>query len=74
MLVFASGTTLTINPFVYSNMGFDSKKALDPVIKFGGVPNVLVVNPAPPRASRGIHAVPYMKAHPDELNYASTWR
>src|SRR5580765_4460318 len=43
VLVFASGTTFTINPFVYTNMGFDSKKDLDPVIKFGSVPNVLVV-------------------------------
>src|SRR4051812_39504367 len=33
VLVFASGTTFTINPFIYSNMGFDPKRDLDPVIK-----------------------------------------
>src|SRR4051812_49995862 len=33
VLVFASGTTFTINPFVYSDMGFDPKRDLDPVIK-----------------------------------------
>src|SRR3954469_24476600 len=41
VLAFASGTTLTINPFVYSKLGFDPEKDLDPIIKFGSVPNVL---------------------------------
>ena len=53
VLVFASGTTFTINPFVYTNMGFDSKNDLDPVIKFGSVPNVLVVNPSLPARTPG---------------------
>jgi tripartite-type tricarboxylate transporter receptor subunit TctC len=70
VLVFASGTTFTINPFVYANMGFDSKKDLDPVIKFGSVPNVLVVNPALPARTLA-EFTQYAKARPDELNYAS---
>jgi len=70
VLVFASGTTFTINPFVYTNMGFDSKKDLDPVIKFGSVPNVLVVNPSLPARTLA-EFTQYAKARPDELNYAS---
>jgi len=70
VLVFASGTTFTINPFVYTNMGFDSKKDLDPIIKFGSVPNVLVVNPALPARTLA-EFTQYAKARPDELNYAS---
>ena len=70
VLVFASGTTFTINPFVYTNMGFDSKKDLYPVIKFGSVPNVLVVNPSLPARTLA-EFTQYAKARPDELNYAS---
>src|SRR5688500_6635743 len=35
VLVFASGTTFTINPFIYKSLGFDPKKDFTPVIKFG---------------------------------------
>jgi len=70
VLVFASGTTFTINPFVYTNLGFDSKKDLDPVIKFGSVPNVLVVNPSLPARTLA-EFTQYAKSRPDELNYAS---
>jgi tripartite-type tricarboxylate transporter receptor subunit TctC len=70
VLVFASGTTFTIYPFVYTNMGFDSKKDLGPVIKFGSVPNVLVVNTALPARTLA-EFTQYAKARPDELNYAS---
>jgi tripartite-type tricarboxylate transporter receptor subunit TctC len=70
VLVFASGTTFTINPFVYSNMGFDAKKDMDPIIKFGSVPNVLVVNPALPLRTLS-EFTQYVKSRPDELNYAS---
>src|SRR5258706_117457 len=70
VLAFASGTTLTINPFVYSNLGFNPKKDLDPVIKFGSVPNVLVVNPSLPARTLA-EFTQYAKSRPDELNYAS---
>ena len=70
VLVFASGTTFTINPFVYTNMGFDSRKDMDPVIKFGSVPNVLVVNPTLPARTLA-EFTQFAKARPDELNYAS---
>src|SRR5471030_28090 len=70
VLVFASGTTFTINPYVYSSLGFDPKKDIDPVIKFGSVPNVLVVNPSLPVRTLA-EFTSYVKARPDELNYAS---
>ncbi|MDB5810618.1 MAG: hypothetical protein JWN94_2740 [Betaproteobacteria bacterium] len=70
VLVFASGTTFTINPFIYSNMGFDPKKDIDPIIKFGSVPNVLVVHNSVPARTLA-EFTQYVKSRPDELNYAS---
>src|SRR3954463_110935 len=67
VLAFASGTTLTINPFVYSKLGFDPEKDLDPVIKFGSVPNVLVVNPSLPARTLA-EFTQYTKSRADELN------
>jgi tripartite-type tricarboxylate transporter receptor subunit TctC len=70
VLVFASGTTFTINPFVYTKMGFDPRKDMDPIIKFGSVPNVLVVHPSLPARTLA-EFTQYVKSRPDELNYAS---
>src|SRR5882672_11120071 len=38
VLVFASGTTFTINPFIYKSLGFDPGKDFAPVTKFGAAP------------------------------------
>lgn len=70
VLLFASGTTFTINPYVYKNLGFDPKKDLVPIIKFGSVPNVLVVHPTIPARSLA-EFTSYVKSRPGELNYAS---
>jgi tripartite-type tricarboxylate transporter receptor subunit TctC len=70
VLLFASGTTFTINPFVYKSLGFDPRKDMAPVIKFGAVPNVLVVHPSLPVRTLA-EFTQYVKAHNDELNYAS---
>ena len=70
VLLFASGTTFTINPFVYKSLGFDPRKDIDPIIKFGSVPNVLVVHPSLPARTLG-EFTQYAKTRPDELNYAS---
>jgi len=69
-LLFASGTTFTINPFVYTNMGFDPAKDIAPIVKFGAVPNVLVVNPSMPVRTLAEFTA-YVKSKPGELNYAS---
>jgi tripartite-type tricarboxylate transporter receptor subunit TctC len=70
VLVFASGTTFTINPHVYSSLGFDPKKDFTPVIRFGSVPNVLVVHPSMPARTLN-EFTQYVKSRSGELNYAS---
>ena len=70
VLLFASGTTFTINPYVYKNLGFDPQQDITPVIKFGAVPNVLVVHPSLPVRTLA-EFTQYVKSRPDELNYAS---
>jgi tripartite-type tricarboxylate transporter receptor subunit TctC len=70
VLVFASGTTFTINPFIYKSLGFEPARDFAPVIKFGAVPNVLVVHPSLPVRNLG-EFTQYVKAHSGELNYAS---
>jgi tripartite-type tricarboxylate transporter receptor subunit TctC len=70
VLLFASGTTFTINPHVYKSLGFDPQKDFAPVIKFGAVPNVLVVHPSIPARTLA-EFTQYARGRPDELNYAS---
>ena len=70
VLLFASGTTFTINPYVYKSLGFDPHKDIAPIIKFGAVPNVLVVHPSLPARTLA-EFTQYVKSRPDELNYAS---
>ncbi|MDB5863690.1 MAG: hypothetical protein JWO70_1496 [Betaproteobacteria bacterium] len=70
VLVFASGTTFTINPHVYSSLGFDPKKDFTPVIRFGSVPNVLVIHPSLPARTLN-DFTQYVKSRSGELNYAS---
>jgi len=69
-LLFGSGTTFTINPFVYSSLGFDPAKDIAPIIKFGAVPNVLVVNPSMPVRTLAEFTT-YVRSKQGELNYAS---
>jgi tripartite-type tricarboxylate transporter receptor subunit TctC len=70
VLVFASGTTFTVNPFVYRSLGFDPGKDFAPVVKFGAAPNVLVVHPSlPPRTLAEF--TQYARSRTGELNYAS---
>jgi tripartite-type tricarboxylate transporter receptor subunit TctC len=70
VLVFASGTTFTINPFIYRSLGFDPKQDFAPVIKFGAAPNVLVVHPSLPARTLA-EFTQYVRSRTGELNYAS---
>ena len=70
VLLFASGTTFTINPFIYKAQGFDPAKDFTPIIKFASVPNVLVVHPSLPARTLA-DFTQYVKARSGELNYAS---
>jgi len=69
-IAFASGTTFTINPFVYRNQGFDPKKDFAPIVKVASVPNVLVVHPGLPARTLA-EFTDYAKTKPGALNYAS---
>lgn len=69
-LLFASGTAFTVNPFLYSSLGFDPKNGFDPVIKFGTVPIVLVVHPSL-KASNVRELIELAKKNPGKLTYAS---
>ena len=61
---------LAINPALYSKMPFDPLKDLAPIGLYGGVPNLLVVNPSVP-ATNLAEFIAYAKANPGKLNYAS---
>ena len=64
-----------INKSLYSKMPFDPQKDFAPVTLVAGVPNVMVMN-ADKAKTLGINNVPdfikYAKAHPGQLNMASS--
>jgi len=67
-LVHSSGHAL--NPFIYSNLPYDTLKDLKGVATLGATPNVLVVSPSKPWKS-ATDLVAAAKAKPGELNFAS---
>ena len=67
-LVHSSGHAL--NPFIYSNLPYDTLKDLKGVATLGATPNVLVVSPSKPWKSAA-DLVAAAKAKPGELNFAS---
>ena len=65
------GSTLTINPSLFSKLPFDTLKDFAPVTIIAAVPNLLVVHPSlPVRNVKELIAL--AKARPGQLNYAST--
>jgi tripartite-type tricarboxylate transporter receptor subunit TctC len=70
LLVAASGT-LTINPVVMRNPGYDVEKDFAPVTLVMTAPNMLVVHPSVP-ARTVAEVVAWMKAQPGGVNYASS--
>ncbi|TFY96604.1 Bug family tripartite tricarboxylate transporter substrate binding protein [Ramlibacter humi] len=69
-LLTAPVSLLSINKWVYPNLGFDPEKDLAPITMVGRVPNVLLVNPAVPAANVD-ELVRYAKANPKKLSFAS---
>ena len=61
---------LTVNPTLFPNMGFDTRRDLAPVTLLAESPNVLVVNPSVPAKTFG-ELIAYAKANPGKLNFAS---
>ncbi|WP_144630827.1 Bug family tripartite tricarboxylate transporter substrate binding protein [Bordetella genomosp. 13] len=62
--------TLSINPYVYPTLRYDTAKDFTPIAQIASSPTVLLVNPA-----TGIQDVQgfvaYAKAHPGQTNYGS---
>ena len=61
---------LTVNPTLFPNLGFDTRRDLAPVTLLAQSPNVLVVHPSVP-AKNFRELVAYAKANPGKLNFAS---
>lgn len=69
MLIVPSG--FAVNPSIYKNLPFDSTRDLAPVTQLASNPSLLVVHPSfPPRTVKELIA--FLKARPDEINYASS--
>jgi tripartite-type tricarboxylate transporter receptor subunit TctC len=65
------GSTLTINPSLFSKLPFDTLKDFAPVTILAAVPNVLVVHPSLP-VKNVKELIALAKSKPGQLNYAST--
>jgi tripartite-type tricarboxylate transporter receptor subunit TctC len=71
VVLFASGTIFTINPYLYKSQGFDPKKDFDPIVNFASLPNVMAIHPSIP-AHTLAEFTQYVKGRPENtLNYAS---
>lgn len=63
--------THAINASLYRKMPYDHVKDFAPIVLVAAVPNVLVVNPSLPVHSVA-ELIAYGKAHPGQLNFASS--
>ena len=71
LLLADPGSTLTVNPSLFSKLPFDPLKDFAPVTIIAAVPNLLVVHPSlPVRSVKELIAL--AKSRPGQLNYAST--
>jgi len=62
--------TMTINPFVYAKMPFDTMKDFSPISQLTSLPIVMVVNPSVP-AKNLKEFIAFAKAKPGEASFAS---
>lgn len=65
------GSTLTINPSLFSRLPFDPLKDFAPITILAAVPNMLEVHPSLP-VKNVKELIALAKSKPGELNYAST--
>ena len=66
-----NNSILATNAALYSHLGYDPVKDFVPVALVAIQPNILVVHPSVPARSV-TELIAYAKAHPGQLNYAST--
>ena len=69
-LLISSNTTWTMNPALKAKLPYDTLKSFESIGTLGGIPLVLLVNPATP-ATTVKELVALAKAQPGKLNYAS---
>ncbi|ADP19936.1 MULTISPECIES: Bug family tripartite tricarboxylate transporter substrate binding protein [Achromobacter] len=69
-----TATHHVINPALYKNLRYDSKKDFTPVAQVAAVPNVLVINPdfaARNHINSVADLIAYAKANPGKVNFGS---
>jgi tripartite-type tricarboxylate transporter receptor subunit TctC len=69
-LLVPSGSILTVNPYLYQDMGFDARKDLAPITSMASGPMIVVVHPSVP-AKTLRELVDYAKANPGTVNMGS---
>ncbi|MCD0505127.1 tripartite tricarboxylate transporter substrate binding protein [Bordetella petrii] len=65
-----TATHHVINPSLYKNLRYDTRKDFTPIAEVAAVPNVLVVNPSFP-ARTVPELIAYAKANPGKVNFGS---
>jgi tripartite-type tricarboxylate transporter receptor subunit TctC len=71
-LLVTFGGVITINPYLFNQMGFDPDKDLTPVTTLATTPYVLAVNPKMVAARSVKDFIDYVKASPAPASWAST--
>ncbi|MBO9353554.1 tripartite tricarboxylate transporter substrate binding protein [Bordetella petrii] len=66
-----TATHHVINPSLYKNLRYDTRKDFTPIAEVAAVPNVLVVNPSFP-AQNVQELIAYARAHPGKVNFGSS--
>lgn len=69
-LLMASLSPHSVNPYLYSRLGFDPVKSFTPIALLWTVPNILVVPAASPFKTAK-ELIEYAKANPGKLNFGS---
>lgn len=70
-LVLGTAGTMTVNPWIYKNMPFDTVKDFQPVSLIATLPNLMVVNPKVP-AKTVQEFVAWAKKQPGKVFFASS--
>ena len=65
-----TATHHVINPSLYKNLRYDTRKDFTPIAEVAAVPNVLVVNPSFP-AKTAKELIAYAKENPGKVNFGS---
>jgi tripartite-type tricarboxylate transporter receptor subunit TctC len=71
-LLFATGSTHTVNPAYRTDLGFDPVSSFTPLARIAVVPNVLVVNPQKVPVRTLAEFIAFLKAHPGKINFGSS--